>query len=42
MTYYFYIDLARLIIESRIARRVDFDSDIRNFAHKKAREALIK
>ena len=36
------VDLARLSIESSIARQVDFDSVIRNFAHKIARKALIK
>ena len=36
------VDLARLSIEFSIARQVDFDSVIRNFAHKKANEALIK
>ena len=36
------VDLARLSIESSISRQVDFDSVIRNFAHKKARKALIR
>jgi len=35
------IDLARLNIESGIARQVDFDSDIRNFANKNTRKSLI-
>jgi len=34
------VDLARLSIESSIARQVDFDSVIRNLANKKARKAL--
>ena len=32
------VDLARLSIESSIAREIDFDSVIRNFADKKARK----
>ena len=36
------VDLARLSIEPSIARQIDFDSVIRNFAHKKARKAQIK
>jgi len=35
------VDVPRLSIESIIARQVDFDSVIRNFANKKARKALI-
>jgi len=35
------IDLARLNIESSIARQVDFDSGIRNFANKNTRKSLI-
>ena len=35
------VDLARLNIESRIARQVDFDSVIRNFANKNTRKSLI-
>ena len=31
------VDLTRLIIQSSIAKQVDYDSVIRNFAHKKAR-----
>jgi len=34
------VDLARLIIESSIARQVDFDSGIRNFAIKNNRKSL--
>jgi len=34
-------DLARLSIESSIARKVDFDSVIRNFVKQKDRKALI-
>jgi len=33
------VDLARLNIESRIARQVDFDSVIRNFANKTTRKS---
>ena len=36
------VDLARLSIVSCVARQVDFDSVITNFAHKEARKALIK
>ena len=35
-------DLARLSIESSIARQVDSDSATKQFVHKKARKALIK
>jgi len=35
------LDLARLNIESSIARQVDFDSVIRNFAIKNSRKSLI-
>jgi len=35
------VDLARLNIESSIARQVDFDSVIRNFANKHTRKSLI-
>jgi len=35
------IDLPRLSIESSIARQVDFDSVIRNFANKNTRKSLI-
>jgi len=35
------VDLARLSIESSIARQVDFDSVIRNFANKNTRKAYI-
>jgi len=35
------VDLARLNIESNIARQVDFDSVIRNFANKNSRKSLI-
>ena len=35
------VDLATLNIESSIARQIDFDSFIRNFANKKARKSLI-
>jgi len=35
------IDLPRLNIESSIARQVDFDSGIRNFANKNTRKSLI-
>ena len=35
------VDLARLNIESSIARQVDFDSVIRNFANKNSRKSLI-
>ena len=34
------VELARLNIESSIARQVDFDRVIRNFANKKARKSL--
>ena len=34
------VDLARLNIESSIARKVDFDSVIRNFANKNTRKSL--
>jgi len=34
-------DLARLNIESSIARQVDFDKVIRNFANKNTRKSLI-
>jgi len=34
-------DLARLNMESSIARQVDFDSVIRNFAKKNTRKSLI-
>jgi len=35
------VDLARLNIESSIARQLDFDSVIRNFANKNTRKSLI-
>jgi len=35
------VDLARLNIESSIARQVDFDRVIRNFANKNTRKSLI-
>jgi len=35
-------DLARLNTESSIARQVDFDSGIRNFANKNTRRSLIQ
>ena len=35
------VDVARLSIESSIARQGDFDSVTRNFANKKARKALM-
>jgi len=35
------VDLARLNIESSIARQVDFDSVIRHFAYKNTRKSLI-
>jgi len=35
------VDLARLNIESSIARKVDFDSVIRNFANKNTRKSLV-
>jgi len=35
------VDLARLNIESSIARQVDFDSVITNFANKNTRKSLI-
>ena len=35
------VDLARLNIESSIARQVDFDSVIKNFASKNTRKSLI-
>ena len=35
------VDLARLNIESSIARQVDFDSVIRNFANKNTRKSLM-
>jgi len=35
------VDLARLNVESTIARQVDFDSVIRNFANKNTRKSLI-
>jgi len=35
------VDLARLNIESSIARQVDFDSVIRNFVNKKTIKSLI-
>jgi len=35
------VDIATLRIESSIAKQVDFDSVIRNFANKKARKTLI-
>ena len=35
------VDLARLNIESSIARQVDFDSVIRNFANKNIRKSLM-
>jgi len=35
------VDLARLNTESSIARQVDFDSVIRNFANKNTRNSLI-
>jgi len=34
------VDLARLSIKPSIARQVDFDSVIRNFANKEARKTL--
>ena len=36
------VDLARLSIESSIARQIDFDNVIKDFANKKARKAPIK
>ena len=36
------VDLAGLNIECSIARQVDFDSVIRNFANKNTRKSLIK
>jgi len=36
-----FVDLARLNIESSIARQVDFDSVIRNFANTNTRNSLI-
>jgi len=36
------VDLARLNIESSIARQVDFDSGIRSFANKNTRKSLIQ
>jgi len=36
------VDLARLNIEPSIARQVDFDSVIRNFANKNTRKSLIQ
>jgi len=35
------VDLARLSIESSIARQVDFDSVITNFANKNTRKSLV-
>jgi len=35
------VDLARLNIESTIARQVDFDNVMRNFANKNTRKSLI-
>ena len=35
------VDLARLNIESSIAREVDYDSVIRHFAKKNTRKSLI-
>jgi len=35
------VDLARLNIESSIAKQVDFDSVIRNFANENTRKSLI-
>jgi len=35
------VDLASVYIESSIARQVDFDSVIRNFANKNTRKSLI-
>jgi len=35
------LDLARLNIESSIARQVDFDTVIRNFSNKNTRKSLI-
>ena len=35
-------NLARLSIESDIAKQIDFDTVIRSFAKKKARKALFK
>jgi len=35
------VDLARLNIEPSIARQVDFDNVIRNFANKNTRKSLI-
>ena len=34
-----FVDLARLNIESSIAREIDFESVVRNFSDKKARKA---
>ena len=36
------VDLARLSIESEIARKINFDNDITRFALKKARKAPLK
>ena len=36
-----FVDLARLNVESSIARQVDFDSVIRNFANQNTRKSLI-
>ena len=35
------VDLARLNMEASIARQVDFDSVIRNFANKNTRKSLM-
>ena len=35
------VDLARLSIESDLAKTIDFDDVIRNFARKKARKAPL-
>jgi len=35
------VDLARLSIESKLARKVDFDDIIKSFATKKARKAFF-
>jgi len=36
------VDLARLNIEPSIARQVDFDNVIRNFANKNTRKSLVQ
>ena len=36
------VSLARLSIESELARKIDFSNVIKIFAHQKARKAMLK